>query len=130
MPTILGLTLCEDVVIDLATGNLSLIRAFSGMGVDGFPTIARPFRAFAAFTDGFGDAEAELSVGLLGDGFELIHRVRSKLVFADRLQIVYYVMKLLRCPLPRAGVYLVTLQLDGEWFAQRSLRVYSSGSTP
>jgi hypothetical protein len=51
MPMILGLTLCEDVVVDPLTRNLSLIRVFTSMAVASFPAIARPFCVLAALTD-------------------------------------------------------------------------------
>ena len=130
MPVVLGLTLCEDVVVDPATGNVSLIRSFTGLPVDNFPAVARPFCAFAALSDGEGEVDAELLVNTLeGEGTEA-YQVSHRLRFTDRLQIVYYVRRFSRCPLPIAGVYLFTLNLNGEWAAQRTLRVYPAGTMP
>jgi hypothetical protein len=127
LPTVVGLTLCEDVVADPATRNLSLIRSFTGLGTERFPAVARPFCVVASFADGSGEAEARLRVAVLEDGVEEVYQVRSRLSFPDRLRIVYYVMRLTRCPLPKAGLYLFTLELDGEWVAHHALRVYVSG---
>jgi len=124
-PVVLGLTLCEDIVPDPATGNVSIIRAFTGLRVDAFPAVAPPFCLFAAMTDALGEADARLSVGLLLDEYQEVYSRENRLVFTDRLQIVYYVMKLFHCPLPDPGIYLFTLPLDGEEITQRSLRVYS-----
>ncbi len=129
-PVALGLTLCEDVVTEAASHDISLIRSFTGLPVERFPSVARPLCVFSALTDGLGQAEAVLSVGLFLDTYQEVYRVRTILDFPDPLRTVYYVMRLSHCPLPRSGVYLFTLALDGTWLAQRSLRVYPWGTAP
>ena len=130
LPAILGLTLCEDVVADPQTRNISLIRSFTDLSVDSSRSLAPPFCVFAALTDGIGEAAIELGVSLLADVFEEIYRVQSRLQFSDRLQVVYYLMRLSRCPLPTEGSYLFNLRIDGQWMAQRSLRVQGPEQTP
>ena len=126
-PLVLGLTLCEDVVADKETLNVSIIRAFTGLGLDSFPGVAAPFFAFAAITAGQGDANFRLDVqkdvGPLDP--EPIHRVQGRLRFQDPLQTVYCVVRLSRCSFPEAGEYLFTLWLDSLWMAHRRLRVYA-----
>ena len=129
-PMVLGLTLCEDVVVDPATRNVSLLRTFTGLPVERFPTVARPFCAFATMTNGLGEAVSALSVTHMGEDVEEVYRVRRSIRFNDPLQIVYYVMRLAHCPLPRPGAYLFTLWLDDRWMAQRVLRVYPATSIP
>lgn len=123
-PLVLGLTLCEDVVADPATRNVSVIRAFTGLAVAQFPTTAPPFCAFASLTDGLGPTDLELLVTEMAGDCDVIYRLRRSVAFADPLQIVNFVVRLARCPLPRPGIYLFTLQSAGEWLAQRSLRAY------
>ena len=129
-PLALGLTICEDVVVEAPSRDVSLIRSFTGLPVPRFPTIARPFCVFSALTDGLGTADILLQVGHFSESYEEIYRVQSKLDFSDPVRIVYYVMRLARCPLPGAGIYLFTLSSNGFWLAQRSLRVYSGEATP
>src|SRR5262245_37151787 len=129
-PLNLGLTFCEDVVRDPATGNVSVIRAFTGLRQPSFPAVARPFCAFAAFTNGEGEADSVLTVTCMSDEIEEVWRVRRRLRFPDPLQTVYYVMRLSNCPLPRPGAYFFTLWLDGWGVAQRTLRVSLSGVSP
>jgi hypothetical protein len=126
-PLVLGLTLCEDVVVDPVTKNVSVIRAFTGLGVEAIPGLAKPFFAFATLTAGQGEAIFRLDVHLdLGSlDAELVHRVKGKLHFQDPLQTVHWVVKLNRCHFPAAGEYLFTLWVDGVWMAQRRLRVYA-----
>lgn len=124
LPTVLGLTICEDVVVEPTSRDVSLIRTFTGLSVSSFPATCRPFCVFGGLTDGFGEIQAELKVTVYAEGIEDIYRLRSKLHFSDRLQIVYYLMRVSRCPLPRPGSYVFSLSLEGEWMAQTSLRVY------
>jgi hypothetical protein len=124
---VLGLTLCEDVVEDKATKNISVIRAFTGFGLDAFPGTARPFFAFATLTAGQGEAVFRLDVHRDRGGLEsdLVHRVGGKVRFQDPLQTVYWVVRIDHCYFPAAGEYLFTLWIDGVWMAQRRLRVYT-----
>jgi hypothetical protein len=130
LPLALGLTICEDVVVEAPSRDVSLIRSFTGLPVEHFPTIARPLCVFSALTDGSGAADILLQVGHFSDTYEEVYRAHSQLAFPDPLRIVYYVMRLARCPLPGSGIYLFTLSANGFWLAQRSLRVYSPGATP
>jgi hypothetical protein len=100
------------------------------MAVNSFPETARPLCAFTALTDGTGEADVELRVVLLEDPLEPVHRVRGRLRFPDRVATVNCLMRLSRCRLPKAGVYLVTLFIDGEWLAQRSLLVTAREDVP
>jgi hypothetical protein len=126
-PLVLGLTLCEDVVVDPATQNVSIIRAFTGLGLENLPGTARPFFAFATLTAGQGEARFRLDVhrDLGGLDTELVHRAEGNLRFQDPLQTIQWVVKLSHCSFPAAGGYLFTLWIDGAWMAQRRLRVYA-----
>ena len=126
-PVVLGLTLCEDVVADHETGNVSVIRAFTGFGLETFPSAVPPFCAFAALTAGEGDATFRLEVvwylGPLEP--EVVHELHGKLHFQDPLKTVNWIVRLSRCRFPEEGRYVFTLWIDDEWMAQRVLRVHS-----
>src|SRR6266849_1246446 len=124
-PLALGVTICEDVGVEAPCRDVSLIRSFTGLPVLQFPTVARPLCVFSALTDASGTADILLQVGHFSEAYQEIYRVQSNLSFPDPLRIVYYVMRLARCPLPGPGIYLFTLSANGFWLAQRSLRVYS-----
>jgi hypothetical protein len=125
-PLVIGVSLCEDVVHDTETGNLSVIRLFTGIGGEPFPFNPPPFCVFASLTDGFGPTDIDLIVHEIGEGFPEIYRLRRRLNFTDRLQIVNFLMRLSRIVFPRPGAYTFTLESGGEWLAQRSLRVSSA----
>jgi hypothetical protein len=130
LPMALGLTICEDMVVETPSRDVSLVRSFTGLPVEHFPANARPLCLFSALTDGFGTADLLLQVGHFSDAYEEIYRVQTNLAFPDPLRIVYYVMRLARCPLPGPGIYLFTLSANGQWLAQRSLRVYVREARP
>jgi hypothetical protein len=131
-PLVVGLHLCEDVVADTATRNVSLIRVFTGLGVDAFPCVSRPICAFTTLTAGLGEAPFRLEVsrpqGPLDD--IVVHAVEGTLHFESPVQTVHLVVRLTNCPLPAAGDYLFTLWVDGVLIAQRSLRVYLREEQP
>ena len=125
-PLVLGLTLCDDAVTDPATGKLSLIGAFTGLAMAAFPGVPQPFCAYAALTAGQGDARFTLELALQDNTLQknVIRQWQGTVSFADPLQTVNWLVRLTRCLFPTPGEYLFTLWIDGEWMAQRRLRVY------
>lgn len=106
---------------------MSIIGAFTGLALDHSPAAPVPFCAFAALTAGQGEAEFTLEIarqtGPLDD--EVVERFAGHLRFIDPLQTVYWLYRFTRFSFPLPGEYLFTLRIDGEWMAQRRLRVYS-----
>lgn len=129
-PVVVGLTLCRDVRVDPTSLDTTLIRSFTGLPVDSFPGTGRPFCAFAVLTDGDGNGDLDLIVTKLDDPMVVARRIRLPLRFRDRLQLVQCVIRVSRCAFPSPGLYLFSLYADGEWLAQKSLRVYLRGTGP
>ena len=130
-PTVVGLTVCRDFLREPASGNYSVIRSFTGYPLDSFPGTGEPFRVFAILTSGHGEADAELVVTWFGDEEVAEYaRVRGRVPFPDPIRLVECVFRFDSFPFPGPGIYLFTLLLDGEWAAQRSIRVYLSEPTP
>jgi hypothetical protein len=125
-PLAIGMTLCDYVIIEERTRKVSLIGSFSGLSAADFPALAQPFSVFSVLTDSLGDGTIDLVVSSLDNG-EQIHSYRSELHFPDKLAEVVFHARLRQCSFPRAGEYQFTLFADGEWLAQRRLRVYLRG---
>jgi hypothetical protein len=123
-PVVLGLTLCDYVIEEARTKKISLIGSFSGLRGPGFPLL-HPFSVYAALTDGLGEVTVDLVVMELERGEDL-YRVRGTLHFADKLAEVNYHLRIKQFQFPRPGIYQFTLFLNGEWAAQRRLRVYQT----
>lgn len=121
-PIALGLFLCEKVIFEEGTKNVTLVSLFTSLNVDRFPFQPQKFALFAALTDGLGDGIIEVVVTRL-ETDERIYMRQYPVHFPDRRVEVRTVFRINECPFPAAGRYQFTLLLDGEWLAQRDLQV-------
>ncbi len=122
-PVALGLILCDYLSVEEGTRKVSLAGTFGTIRVDRFPAIARPFYAYSVLTDGMGTGMVSLEVTRLDTGLT-VYSQQNQLTFADRLaeaQLIFHVNQLM---LPAAGWYQFALLVDGEWTAQRRIRVH------
>ena len=123
IPTVIGLLLCEQLVIEERTHNVTLVNCFTKCKAATFPSERQRFAVFAALTDGFGDIELKLVVQHLATEEEIYHALRT-LRFADRLQEVRFLFRVTNCSFPAAGPYDVILFADGSELARH--RIYVS----
>jgi hypothetical protein len=124
-PVALGLALCDYVIVEERTKKVSLIGTFAGIRVNEFPATPSPFSVFAVLTDGQGHATIRLSVVQL-ETDEEVYAYQSQVHFADPLAEVSFHLRVHQCVFPAAGAYQFTLLVDGDWVAQRRIRVYSA----
>ncbi len=122
-PVVLGLTLCDYVIVEERTKKISLVGAFTGIAVDQFPTVVPPFSLFAVLTDGLGTGMIDGVANRL-DTAEEVASYRGSLRFPDQLTEVSFHLRLRQFIIPAPGQYQFTLLIDGEWVAQRRFRVY------
>jgi hypothetical protein len=122
-PIALGMNLCDYVIVEERTKKVSLIGTFTGMSGDRFPFTARPFSIHAVLTEGAGSGTIQLEVVRLDTG-EVVYTHRGGIFFPDVLQEVICHVRLQQCEFPTPANYQFTLLIDGEWVAQRRLRVY------
>src|SRR5712692_6122829 len=115
-PNVLGLALCEKVIVEEGTKNITLVNCFTKMFVEAFPSPPQRFALFAALTGGFGDGIIEL-IGTWLDTDEVIYSFRNTVRFVDRLREVRVVVRVNDCSFPASGRYQFTLMIDGEWIA-------------
>src|SRR2546427_5911737 len=95
-PIVLGLTLCDYVLVEERTKKVSLIGTFTGLGVADFPAQALPFSVFTVLTDGFGSATIELVLTHM-DSNEEVNSYRATLQFPDKVTEVMYHLRLNHC---------------------------------
>src|SRR5476651_643848 len=86
LPVAIGLSLCEQVIIEAKTHNITLVNCFTHRTLDHFPAVA-PFVVFALLTGGFGEVPLDLVVQELDD-FDEVYRISSKVRFASPLQAI------------------------------------------
>ncbi len=122
LPVVLGLSVCERVIVEEGTQNLTLVSCFTKMLVDQFPSQPCPLAAMAAFRDGLGNANIELVI-THADSDEEVYSYRGTIQFPDRLTEVRAIVRINNCTFPTPGRYQFTLLIDGEGGAQRQIRV-------
>jgi hypothetical protein len=55
-PTVVGLTLCDVVIVDEGTRKVSLINTFTGIRLASFPASPQPFCVYTTLAGGQGEA--------------------------------------------------------------------------
>jgi hypothetical protein len=122
-----GLFLCEQVIVEAGTRNVTPVNCFRRRGVDRFPSDVVPLVVFAILTDGLGQLHFELVLERL-DTFEDVARYRFSLRFVDPLHEARCILRLRDCSFPVPGYYQVTLLADKELVAQRKFEVITRGT--
>jgi hypothetical protein len=126
VPVAIGLTVCQQIVVEQGTGNVSLINALTALRVRTFPSAPRLFCIFAVLTAGHGDGKLEIAVSR-ADTDEVIFSGQRRAHFPNRLAELHVLFRRHECSFPAAGEYYATLAVDGEWIAQRRFRVLLEG---
>jgi len=124
VPNVVGLTLCEDVVTDATSRNVTLVNAFGRLRCSTFPSPPRRLVVSTALTDGLGDGMMSLVVSRL-DTLEEIAERDWRMRFTDPLRIVRLILRFSELSFPMAGGYQFSLSADGEWVAQTVLQVFA-----
>ena len=117
-PAILGLTICDHVIIEEGTKKCSLVGSFSRISVSSFPGNVQPFSVFALLTDGLGDGIIRLGVLRLETDQE-VRNFTAPVHFPDKLTELRVHFRVRELVVPGPGHYQFTLTIDGEFIAQR-----------
>jgi hypothetical protein len=118
----LGLIVCEQIIIEERTRNVTLVNCFSRLLVDRFPAQPRPFVVYAGLIDGFGELTLDLVLHR-HDTYEEVLRRGQRLRFSDRLQEIRFVFRITQFAFPAAGQYQVSLLAEGELIAQNRIQI-------
>jgi hypothetical protein len=114
--------ICETVIIEEQTRNLTLVNCFSRVSFRSLPTSPYPLSIYTVLADGSGDATIKVVVTLLESDEELFGIERS-VRFRDRLSELKLIFRLKHLVFPEAGTYQFALFVDGEWLTQRNINV-------
>jgi hypothetical protein len=121
--------LCEQVIIEAETRNVTPVNCFSRRTVDRFPSEAVPFVVFAILSDGQGEMPLDVVVSRL-DNLDIVYRRSVQCRFTDPLQAVRCIFRIRDCSFPTSGHYQVSLLADRELVAQRKLVILWRESLP
>jgi hypothetical protein len=121
LPTAIGLSLCEQVIIEEKTHNVTLVNCFLYRILDHFPS-RTPFIVFAHLTGGFGEVPLDVVVEGL-DELDEIYRISLTARFADPLETFRCTVRVRDCEFPEPGQYVVSLRAGGEIVAERKIQL-------
>ncbi len=125
-PIAIGMVLCEQVIVEEGTHNVTPVNCFNFRELEVLPGEAS-FFALAWLADGEGELSIRIVVERL-DTLEEVYRYTRKFAFTNRLQETRCVAKIRGCQLPVAGYYQVSLIIDDEFVAHRKFRAYLKGA--
>jgi hypothetical protein len=120
-PVAIGLLLCEQVIVEEKTGNVTPVNCFSYRTVSSFPS-EFPFVVFCVLTDGMGDIAIEVVIHHLANMDEVFQTTMTHR-FIGPLDNVRCILRIRNCSFPSAGEYNVSLLADGELVAHRKLTI-------
>jgi hypothetical protein len=110
-PVAIGLVLCEHVIIEEGTRNVTPVNCFSFREVDDFPGHGS-FSVVGWLADGAGTIAAELVVQRL-DTLEEIYRDIGELNFRNSLNAARFMARVRDCDFPVPGYYEVWCSWTG-----------------
>lgn len=124
-PVAIGLLLCEQVIMEHETRNLTPVNCFSRRYYDSFPT-ADAFVVFAILIDGTGEMSLEVVVERL-DTMDEVYRREVPVHFDSPLNELRCILRIRDCSFPQPGQYQVSLLVGGEWLAHRKIVLFERG---
>lgn len=121
-PAAIGLLVCEHVIIEEGTQNVTPVNSFRRRIVEQFPSVPFSFVIFAILNDGVGEIRLDLAISRLDTGEEIYQRSMAAR-FGNQLQEWRCLFRVRDCSFPVPGVYAAMLFADKELIAQRRITV-------
>lgn len=120
-PEAIGLALCEQVIIEEKTHNITLVNSMSHLRVREIPSEPYRFVVYARLTDGLGDGKIRLEVARLDTLDEILVK-EIPAAFPNPLQEVRLISRA-SLSFPVEGRYQISLLADGVIITQRTFQV-------
>lgn len=121
-PVARGLQVCEQVVVEAGTTNVSLINCFTRRHVGAFPSAPMRIALYSLLAGGLGAVTMRVEISRLEDT-QLVYGRSMVAMFEDRVAESRFVLRLTDVVFPAPGIYSVVLFADDEWIAQTRLAV-------
>jgi hypothetical protein len=129
VPIALGLTLCEKVIVEERTRNLTFVSTFTKLLADEFPSPPERFAFAAVLTGGQGEGTVDLVITHL-ETDEETYSLQRQLHFPSRLAEVRVVFHIRDCSFPAPGQDDATLFVDGDPVARRKFSIEAREEGP
>ncbi|HLW67158.1 MAG TPA: hypothetical protein VKS79_17730 [Gemmataceae bacterium] len=121
-PTARSLLICEQVIVEEETRNVSLINCSTVLIADSFPAVNQKFTVFCALIDGQGKTRLDVEIRR-ADNMEVIFDRTFFMTIPNRHQEVRFIYRSRSCSFPAAGSYDAVLFADGEPIALTTFAV-------
>jgi len=91
LPTLRGLVVCEKLIVEQGTGNITPINCHASRLCDRFPTLPLSLALYGLLANGFGTCTMKVKITRL-DTYEDIFQRTMPMIFTDRLKEVSFVI--------------------------------------
>jgi hypothetical protein len=130
-PSAVGLFICETVIVEEHTHNVTPVNCYRRRVLPHFPTGPFPLVVFAVLTDGIGETRGEVRVRhLAAEPTEELFRIGFTARFPDPLHEVRCVVPVLGRSFPAPGASLVDLLIDKQVVAWRRFELVAPEGAP
>jgi hypothetical protein len=119
---------CEQVIVEEGTQNLTPVNSFRRRIVQQFPPEPLGFVVFAILNDGVGEIRLDLAISRL-DTYEKVYQRSMPVRFENQLQEGRCLFRIRDCSFPVPGAYEVAIFADSELIAQRRILITQKEST-
>ena len=121
-PAAIGLLVCEQVIVEEGTQNVTPVNSFRRRIVQQLPSEPLSFAVLAILNDGVGEIRLDLAISRL-DIDEDIYNRSVVVRFGHQLQEGRCLFRVRDFSFPVAGAYEVALFADKELIAQRKIHI-------
>ena len=121
-PVLKQLFICEKLIFEQGTDNLTLVNCHTSCKTDQFPTQPIPFIIYGLLTDGYGTFTMQVRVLRL-DTDDVIFRKSMPMLLTDRLRDAHFIYRMTKLSFPVAGRYQIDLLVNGELLGMTTLTV-------
>jgi hypothetical protein len=126
LPQTKPIILCDDVLIDSATGKVHLLGVFNNIRPHAqppYPHWHREFCVFLQLSDARGNVAATIRI-VHADALQLVYETPvHQLVFPDPQHLVRANFRIRNCRFEQPGIYWVELYCNGQFLTDRVLRL-------
>ena len=122
MPVARGLIVCEQIIVDKLTNEVSLINCKHGWKVESFPSDHQRFVVYASLTNGSGSCNITIRIMNLSDGLT-IYEQSTPLQFANPRLVIPFAYRVRHCVFPEPADYEVALLIGNEPIAACVLEI-------
>ena len=113
-PKCKAILLCDQTIIDAATGKLSIIGIFARFTVPAFPGTLIPFTAFLQMTSGIGRYKITLEIHDLREDTVVARAEGPEVDFPDRATKINFATPVPPLALEHPGAYDFVVFADGQ----------------